>query len=290
MFKYSKPQKILEIGKTKIGGQPGENPTVLIGSIFYHGHKILLDEKTGKIDKEKAEKIINLQQEFSDKTGNPHMLDVVVSSKNAIANIFNYIFDATDETILIDSGSDEVKFAAIQYARELGLERRIIYNSLTLESKLEEFKTIKESGLESAVLLAYKSGLITSINRVNIIENLLTMAEKAGITKPLIDTYVMDVPTLSLACRSMLDLKRGFGFPCGCGAHNAMSTWVGFKKRMGKQALKPCEVTVNSMPVVLGADFLLYGPIEDCEYIFPAVCAIDASYKYLYDTKEALKL
>ena len=42
MFRFNKTQKIYEIGKLRIGGQPGELPTVLIGSIFYSGHKILI--------------------------------------------------------------------------------------------------------------------------------------------------------------------------------------------------------------------------------------------------------
>ncbi|RJS86070.1 tetrahydromethanopterin S-methyltransferase subunit H, partial [Candidatus Bathyarchaeota archaeon] len=37
MFKFNKKQKIFEIGKVKIGGQPGELPTVLIGSLFHEG-------------------------------------------------------------------------------------------------------------------------------------------------------------------------------------------------------------------------------------------------------------
>ena len=42
MFKFKTPQKIFQIGKVKIGGQPGQLPTVLIGTIFYEKHKISL--------------------------------------------------------------------------------------------------------------------------------------------------------------------------------------------------------------------------------------------------------
>jgi len=45
MFMLKAKQKIFEIGGVKVGGQPGEVPTVLIGSIFYLGHtKIDIDE------------------------------------------------------------------------------------------------------------------------------------------------------------------------------------------------------------------------------------------------------
>ena len=71
------PQKIYEIGGKRIGGQPGELPATLIGSIFYQGHKIVEDPKKGIFDRVRAEELIEKQDEFSDLTGNPCMLDVV---------------------------------------------------------------------------------------------------------------------------------------------------------------------------------------------------------------------
>jgi len=290
VFRFEREQKVFDISGVKVGNQLGENPTVLVGSIFYHGHKILANEKTGKFYEEKAEKLINLQEEFSDKTGNPCMLDVVGSTKEAIKRFISFVADATEAPILIDSPSVEVKVAGVKYASEVGLEKRVVYNSLIPESKPEEFEALKESGVESAVLLAYERGVMTSKARVKALKELLPKAEEAGVTKPLLDTFVIDVPSLSMACRAMLDLKKELGLPCGCGAHNAISTWSGLKKRLGDQAVKSCMVAVNIAPIVLGADFILYGPIEDCKYIFPAVYAINTSYKYLNKMKEQLEL
>jgi len=290
MLKFKKPQKVFEIGKVKIGGQPGENPTVLIGSIFYRGQKIVTDEKTGNVNWESAEKLVRLQEEFSGKTGNPCMLDVVCSTEEAMKKFICFLADITEIPILIDSPDHKVRIAGLSYAKEIGIEKRVIHNSLMPESKPEEFEAIKQSGVESAILLAYKRGIMTSADRVKAVEELLPKAEQAGIIKPLLDTFVIDVPSLSRACRAMLDLKKEFGLPCGCGAHNAIATWAGFKERMGEQALKSCAVTVNAVPVVLGADFILYGPVEDCKYVFPAVATINMSYKYSYKMKEQLEL
>ena len=290
MLKFSTQQKIFEVGKVKVGGQPGENPTVLVGSIFYYRHRIVIDEKTGDLNKEEAEKLIRLQEEVSDKTGNPCMLDVVGSTGEAIRKFISFVADVTEMPILIDSPSIEVRIAGANYVSEVGLEKRVIYNSLMLESKTEEFQAIKENRVESAILLAYEKAVMTSEARVKAIRELLPKVKEAGVTKPLLDTFVIDIPSLSMACRAMLDLKRELGLPCGCGAHNAISTWLGLKKRMGAQAVRPCAVTVNVTPVVLGADFILYGPIEDCKYVFPSVYAINTAYKYLYKTKEQLEL
>jgi tetrahydromethanopterin S-methyltransferase subunit H len=290
MFKFKKEQKVFDIAGVKVGGQPGENPTVLIGSIFYHGHKIVADEKTGKLHREDAEKLIKLQEEFSAKTGNPHMLDVVGSTTEAMGKLIDFVADVTEAPFLIDSPSTEVKVSGVKYAKEVGLEKRVVYNSLILESKPEELEAIKESRVESAVILAYGKGVMTSVARIKVLKELLPKAEEAGITKPLLDTFVIDIPSLSMACRAILDLKRELGLPCGCGAHNAIATWAGLKERMGTQAVKSCAVTVNIAPIILGADFILYGPIEDCKYVFPSVYAINASYKYLNKMKEQLDI
>jgi tetrahydromethanopterin S-methyltransferase subunit H len=286
MFKFSTHQKVFTLGEIKVGGQPGENPTVLIGSIFYHGHNIVKDEKTGRVDSEAAEHLIKRQEEFSERTGNPSMLDVVGSTKEAIERLIGFVADVSDAPILVDCTSSESKIAGIKYAQEVGLEKRIVYNSLMTKSAPNEFQAIKENGIESAILLAYQQALMTSADRVAAAKALLSKSEQAGVAKPLLDTFVIDVPSLSTACRAMLTLKTELGLPCGCGAHNAVSTWRGLKKRMGIHDVQPCAVATNVAPVVLGADFILYGPIEDCEHVFPAVYAIDTSYRYLYRAKD----
>jgi tetrahydromethanopterin S-methyltransferase subunit H len=246
----------------------------------------MLDENAGKFDKEKAEGLIKLQEEFSDKTGNPCMLDVVGTTEQAMKTFISFVGDVTEKPFLIDSPSPSVRAVGAQYVKEVGLEERAVYNSLMPESKAEEFESVKQSGLRSSILLAYKGMLMTSEARVKAIKDLLPKVEEAGINKPLVDTCVLDVPSLAVGCRAILDLKAATGFPCGCGAHNAISTWAGFKKRMGAEAFTPCAVSVNTMPIVLGADFVLYGPLEDCKYVFPAVNAINMAQKYLARMKE----
>mgnify|MGYP000350733871 CR=1 FL=1 len=114
MFSYQKTQqKIFDVSGVKVGGQPGENPTVLIGSIFYHGHKVVVDEKSGEIHKKEAEKLIKLQEEFSDKTGIPCMLDVVGSTKEAMQRFMDFVANVTEVPFLIDSPSVEVKLSLI---------------------------------------------------------------------------------------------------------------------------------------------------------------------------------
>ncbi|MEM2137236.1 MAG: tetrahydromethanopterin S-methyltransferase subunit H, partial [Candidatus Methanomethylicia archaeon] len=200
MLKFKTSQKVFEIGGVKIGGQPGENPTVLIGSIFYHKHSIVIDEKRGLFNKDKAEELIKLKEEYMDRTGNPGMMDVIGSTEEAICKFIDFVANVTDMPILIDSPSANVKIAGVKYAKETGLERRVIYNSLIPKSRGEEFEVIRENNIESAILLAYKIAITTSKARIEMLKELLKRAEEAGIRKPLLDTFVIDIPSLSIAC------------------------------------------------------------------------------------------
>jgi tetrahydromethanopterin S-methyltransferase subunit H len=67
LFKFSAQQQVYDIKGVKIGGQPGQYPTVMIGSIFYHGDKIVEDQKEGIFNKSEAEKLLNAEAELSDR-------------------------------------------------------------------------------------------------------------------------------------------------------------------------------------------------------------------------------
>ena len=69
MIQFKPERKIIIVGDAKVGGQPGELATVLIGSIFHRGHRIIKDAKQGRFDLKKAEHLIRKQEEFSKKTG-----------------------------------------------------------------------------------------------------------------------------------------------------------------------------------------------------------------------------
>ena len=45
MLRFDKEQIVVDIAGVKMGGQPGEYPTVLAGTIFYGGHNSISDEK-----------------------------------------------------------------------------------------------------------------------------------------------------------------------------------------------------------------------------------------------------
>ncbi|MHA1925070.1 MAG: tetrahydromethanopterin S-methyltransferase subunit H family protein [Candidatus Thorarchaeota archaeon] len=282
MRPFKAEQQTFEIGGVKIGGQPGTTPTVMIGSMFYRGQKIVTDDKQGRFEKAKAKEIIETQAAMSEKTGLPGMIDLVVSFPEAAKAYIDFASETTDMPLLIDSTSAESRIAAISYAAEIGLTDRIVYNSLMPHHEQAELDTMRDLKIKHAVLLAFDDKLASSSGRIEVIKNeegtgLYDKALEHGITKMLIDTCVLDIPSLGMASLAIQELKENYGLVCGCGAHNSVATWKGLKKKF-KPGLKPLGNAVSGVvSVMAGADFLLYGPIEEADTAFPMVAMTDAA-------------
>jgi len=279
MFKFKKEQMTFEIAGVKIGGDIGENPTVMIGSIFYKGDKTVKDEKNGNIDQEAAKNLIAKAEEMSERTGLPAMLDVICTNPVSAEKYLRFAAETTEMPLLIDAVSDEAAIKGLETAKDLGITDRIILNSISPETKDPIYRKIKEIGLKSAIVLTYSvRAIISSEERVRLLEDLIPKVKEAGIQNILVDTVVVDISTLGLACKAIYEIKDQFGYPAGCGAHNAVSSWKALRKKKDPLLTAVSSTIVNSLPVAIGADFVLYGPIKDAEYMFPAVCLIDAAY------------
>jgi len=286
LWNFKAEQKTFQIGGISIGGIPGQRPVVLVGTLFYHGHKIVKDETTGTFDEAAAEALVKAQDEMSDKTGNPAMIDVVGASVSAMKTHLEFVADRTKAPLMIDSPSAEIRAVGLSYAKEQGILDRVVYNSINPSSKPDELKTVQSSGISSSVFLAYNMKDFSTAGRTSAIKELVNKRQEFGIEKPLIDTCVLDLPTLGSAFRAMYELKDELGFPVGCGAHNAVALWKGLKTKMGEQAVKPCLASVNAASAAVGADFILYGPIDDAKVVFPAVAMVDTAYSQILIEKK----
>ncbi len=279
MFRFSKEQMIFNIGNIKVGGQPGENPTVMIGSIFYKGDKNVQDEKFGLIDRKAAERLIADLEEISERTGLPAMLDVVCSNTENTRKYLEFAAEVTEMPILIDYVSEDSALVGMDLAKDLGIIDRTILNSINPETKASIYQKAEEVGLKSAIALTYSTKAIISYKeRINLLDALIPKMRSAGIEKILVDTVVMDIATLGLACKAIYEVKERFGYPSGCGAHNAIASWRTLKDKKDKILTIVCSAIANGLPVSVSADFVLYGPISDAEYIFPAISLINAAY------------
>jgi len=279
MFDYAATQKTLSIAGVRIGGMPGMIPTVAIPSIFYTKDRLVKNSETGAIDEVKTEDTISMLKDLSDRTGLSTMLDVVASSSVAMKKYLTYLVDNTDFPLLIDgSGDPTINSAGISTAKENGFLDRVILNSITPDTKEPLIEVVRETGLQNALLLTFSTmALISVTKRVELADALIHKAQELGISNILIDTGVMDLPTLGIACKTQMVLKDKYGFPVGNGAHNAISTWGGLVKKFGKEAKASALVGSNLMPVVLGADFVLIGPAKHAPIVYPSIAMIDTA-------------
>jgi tetrahydromethanopterin S-methyltransferase subunit H len=287
LFKFEKEQKVFNIAGVNIGGQPGEYPTALIGSIFYSRHKIVSDKVKGDFDKKQAEALINKVEELSEKTGNPYILDVVGETPEALIKYIDFVADITKCPFLIDGVTSQIRMPAAKHAVEIGLTERAIYNSIDFHVSAEEINFLKDCHVQNAVLMAFNPKKPWAKGRVDVLKGesgqkgLLKAAEEAGVQKVLIDTAVLDMPSIAICSKAIQLVKSECGLPAGCGPANAVTTWKRVKKgEFGPNAYEVCSGGSGILTQIMGADFVMYGPIELSEAAFIACAMTDALVAY----------
>ncbi|MDL2246689.1 tetrahydromethanopterin S-methyltransferase subunit H [Methanobrevibacter sp. OttesenSCG-928-K11] len=286
MFRFDKEQDVLDIAGVNIGGQPGEYPTVLAGTIFYGGHNIIDDELKGTFDKDKAEGLIKTMEEMADVTGNPCLIQTFGQTEEAIVNYLEFVGEVSDYPFLIDSTSGEARVAGARYADEVGMSERAIYNSINMAAEQEELDAIKECDVSASIVLGFNPMNATLDGKIGIWDHgdgavdkgLLDIARDCGIEKFLMDTAVTPLGQgAGIAARTSFAVKSKWGLPVGSGIHNVPSAWDwlrGYKKE-NKEAWPVCDIGSNIVQQMTGGDFVLFGPIENAKIAFPACAMAD---------------
>jgi tetrahydromethanopterin S-methyltransferase subunit H len=276
MFKFSTPQKVYEVGKVKIGGQPGELPTVLIGSIFWLGQKMVQDANKGIFDAKEAENIINKMQTWKDTTGIPFAFDIVGTTEEAFAKYIDFISKHSEAPLMLDAMSPKTRMAAAEMVNKIGLQDNCLYNSIYKGVTEVELAKLKESGIKMSIVLADNPKDNSLDGKMKVLDEALAMADRAGITKPLIDTAIPAfAPDMGTAVRAIHYIKEKFGHPTGLGTGNVVTTMGWVKANVPKEFRKGCVTATNAIMQVMGANWLMFGPAEQADWVFPAVAIVD---------------
>ncbi|HUS74390.1 MAG TPA: tetrahydromethanopterin S-methyltransferase subunit H [Methanothrix sp.] len=283
MFRFSREQSIVNVAGVKFGGQPGELPSVLCGTIFYHGHKIVEDEERGIFDKKAAERLISRQEALSEETGCPCVLHLYARSTLAFEKYLDFIEPVWNGPFIIDSADAATRGSAALLASELGYADRAIYNSISLATDEKEVQALRDSEIDSAIILAYNPAEPGVDGSLAVLETggrvrekgLLPMAREMGLVNLLIDPAVVPLGSgAGSALRFSVAAKARLGLPIGSGIHNAVSSWPWLSQKE-MAARKCCDAAAAAMQLMAAADFLLYGPIESADTIFPAAAMAD---------------
>lgn len=283
MFRFKREQSVVNLAGVRMGGQPGELASVLCGTIFYQGHKIVEDEERGLFDRAAAEKLVARQGELSEETGCPSVLHIYARSGEAFSRYLDFTEQVWSGPFIIDSADPAARMAAAALASEQGYADKAIYNSISLATDEAEAQSIRDSELDSAIILAYNPTQPGVEGSLAVLETggaarekgLLDAARDMGINNILIDPAVLPLGSgAGAALRFSVAAKARLGLPVGSGIHNAISSWPWLA---GKDAgaKRGCDAAAAAMQLLAAADFLLYGPIEMAEIIFPAAAMAD---------------
>ncbi len=281
MLNFDKEQKVLQIGNVKLGGQPGENPIVMVGSVFYAKHKALLDEKTGKFDKKLVEKELNDFVGLIEDTKMQGIIDIIGAYPEALVKECEFVADIVDFPFLVDGLNDSSRIPAMASLREIGLIDRAILNSIDEATTNESLEKMKEINIKNTVLLAFGNKYLFPKQKMKFLkEILIPKAKKANIDNYIVDTAVLDLPSISINFKATQLIKSELGLPTGFSPANVIYGWE-FIQRYGK--ISRCGAIASLMTYcAMAGDFILFGPLKFAKCVVPAValiCGVNSYYR-----------
>jgi tetrahydromethanopterin S-methyltransferase subunit H len=283
LFRFKCEQSIVNVAGVKFGGQPGELATVLCGTIFYQGHRIVENDELGTFDHAAAERLVARQAELSEDTGCPAVLHIYARTRQAYLRYLDFVEQVWEGPFIIDSADSVTRAAAALLVSELGYGDRAIYNSISLATDDVEAGAMLDSEIDSAIVLAYNPGEPGVEGALRVLETggsvlekgLIPLARELGFVNLLIDPGVVPLGSgAGASLRFSVVAKARLGLPVGSGIHNAVSSWPW----LGKKEISTrrcCDAAAAAMQLLSAGDYLLYGPIENSDFIFPAAALAD---------------
>ena len=280
MLNFDKEQTVAKIGNVTIGGQPGENPVAMVATVFYTNHAALLDEKTGKIDKKLVEQELNEYSEIIEETGMQGIIDVVGGYPEALLKECELIAEIVDYPFLVDGLNDSSRIPAMEGLKDIGLLDRAILNSIDEATSSESIQKLKEIGVKNAILLTFGNKYIFPQKKIEFLKNtLIKKAQSANIENILVDTAVLDLPSIGINVETTRLVKSELGLPTGFAPANAIYGW-NFVKKYGDQARCGGIASLMAYCVNAGSDFVLFGPVKFAKCIIPSISLISGINSY----------
>jgi tetrahydromethanopterin S-methyltransferase subunit H len=273
MFTFQTEQKVFNFSGIKIGGQPGENPPLMISSMFHNKDKIVQDRK-GNFDKVRAKEIILQQEEMSRVTGIPGMVAMVANTPDEAKIYIDFYLESTDMPFGIDMWVAEQRAKATEYVAKLGVQGKFLYNSITPWDKdiRGQVQRLKDLGIRHVVIQAFDDQDQMPAGRVKSLESIL--AQGAGdFETVIVDTSVMNLPATSFSLVANRLIKEKHGLPCGGAYSNGTHMWKEIKTMWGLDGFRAMDAVVQGMASALWSDFNFCGPAVTAPRVFPAVAS-----------------
>jgi tetrahydromethanopterin S-methyltransferase subunit H len=274
MFRYRVAQKVCNIGGIKVGGQPGENPPLLISSMFQKGDILLESRKEGRFNKSAAVGRIREMERLAEETGVPGLVAMVANSADEMKTYIDFFTSVSEMPFAIDIWVQKTRLAVARYIAEQGLQDRVLYNSITpwdedIEAQVAE---IRELGIKHVVVQAFDMEDKRPTGRVKSLKSLLPIVEKGDFESILVDTAVMNLPATAFSLVANYLIKQEFGLPAGCASSNGTYMWRKTASEHDRYKFTAIDTAVQAISALM-SDFIFYGPMTGTTRIFPAVAA-----------------
>jgi len=157
---------------------------------------------------------------------------------------------------------------------------RAILNSIDESTTDESLAKLKEIGVKSAVLLTFGNKYIFPHQKIDFLKKeLIPKAQKANIENIIVDTAVLDLPSIGINFETTRLVKAEFGLPTGFAPANAVYGW-NFVKKYGTESRCGGIASLMAYCVNAGSDFVLFGPIKFAKCIIPAIALISGINAY----------
>lgn len=270
MFSFTQEQEIFNISGIKIGGQPGNFPTVLFGGVFFKGIP----------NYQNANKIIKKTFEISKKTGIPTIPDFLIRKEEHIEEIIDFIDSSLPKNLpfSIDIIEPSIKIKTLKQLAKKDLLAKTIYNSIHVGITSKEQEAIKKHTPEMAIVVAFNPKDKSPDGKIEVLENgaglidngLLKISKKLGIEKILIDTAALAPGENSGAAIAAIPvIKEEYGLPTGCAIHNVVekSKWL----NNFETSKKIVDSSSNINIPLFGGDYAIFGPIENADIVIPII-------------------
>ncbi|GAB4488087.1 MAG: methylcobalamin--tetrahydrofolate methyltransferase [Thermodesulfovibrionales bacterium] len=274
MFTFETPQKVYDFAGIRIGGQPGENPPLMIASLFHNKDSVTKTDRKGNFDRERTKEMLRQMEELSAATGVPAMVAMVANAPDEAKLYIDFYLENTSMPFGIDMWVAEQRARATEYVSKIGAQDKFLYNSITPWDKdiRGQVQRLKDLGIRHVVIQAFDDQDQTPAGRLKSLESILAQGADAFDTI-IVDTSVMNMPSTSFSCLANRLIKEKHGYPSGGAYSNGTHMWGEIKQKWGLDGFKAMDAVVQGMGSALWSDFNFCGPAVTAPRVFPAVAS-----------------
>jgi tetrahydromethanopterin S-methyltransferase subunit H len=282
MEHFSKEPNVYEIGGVKLGGQPGDYPTVCCFSIFQESDKLFDKGSRRKgFNEKRAETLLKTADKMWKETGVTAMADIVASPGEKFNKYVDFVTSVSDMPFCVDAIMMQAKLQGAAYCAEKGLLDRMFYNSITVweEDLQTEIKELAQIGVKHVLLVAFDQNDQTPNGRITGAQKLLDAIDKAGakFETIIVDTTTLNAPANALCGIANRMIKEKWGFATASAPSNgSYMVLQKFKEKFEFRGWAGFDAAVEALSAFYYNDLIFTGPLAGAPRVMTAVALADA--------------